>query len=310
MSFTTTIFPILAALITPEGEFFKTPNRWKPINHQQEYFVAKLYDKKAELSLFSPEELRNWVSFDYQFLNKTARDNGFSIEFQPFGDREFGVLSILDVSVTWLEKGTEATIYYQDEAYKGVCLKKGFEAFTTGQHPHPILKVTTKSCDVLYLTKATEALHDFELLEKVNQLNNTLSDGFHRTASCQRVPVDIITFPKVSVNQTVDISWLTKMSCPDIKLPYPTFWWEITQAYQQTKFAMHEEGARVESAVMISFALCGCATFEPEPVIITIDEPFYVWIMRPGCSIPVFTGYIDVSDWARQRENYLFHEFN
>ena len=31
----------------------------------------------------------------------------------------------------------------------------------------------------------------------------------------------------------------------------------------------------------------------------TIDKPFYLWIERPGMSIPLFTAYIDPIDWKK-----------
>jgi hypothetical protein len=36
----------------------------------------------------------------------------------------------------------------------------------------------------------------------------------------------------------------------------------------------------------------------PKPTL-EINRPFYLWIMRPGMSIPLFAAYIDYEDWKQ-----------
>jgi len=66
----------------------------------------------------------------------------------------------------------------------------------------------------------------------------------------------------------------------------------ITQALQQTKLRMNEEGARAQSAVAIG-VLRGCLpTYD-----YVIDWPFLFWITRPGISKPLFVAYVTEDDW-------------
>lgn len=286
MSFTATLFPIIAALSAPEGTYFKTNNQWMCVNDKQTHFIENFFSKKSELSQLDEKELRSWVSTDHTELNTIARNNGFNIAFEPFRDTEFGALSILDVAVQWVEKGTIENISHNNIAYKAAQLKNNFSVFETKQYPYPVAAIKTQSNDVVYMTLADKPLQEFALLQKINDIKEYI-------ASAQPTPYDYVRFPQVSLDQQVDISWLLDMQCPNKNGGLN---WKISQAMQQTKFKMDGKGAHVESAVAITFQrMIACVTLPVKRLV--IDQPFYVWIERPGCSIPVFAGYIDTTDW-------------
>jgi len=155
---------------------------------------------------------------------------------------------------------------------------------TIENHPYPIAKITTKSHDTVYLTPADRPEEGFALLAKVSTFRMSLMHA-------QQTPHNRIIFPQVKLNQVVDISWMRGLYCEDKSTP-----WYIAQALQQTKFTMDTEGAHVESIVMLGMCRCVC----PQPACdLIIDQPLYVWIEREGCTIPVFAGYIDASEWEK-----------
>ncbi|MDO8599294.1 MAG: serpin family protein [bacterium] len=102
---------------------------------------------------------------------------------------------------------------------------------------------------------------------------------------------DGVTFPMVSYDQQVDISWLRGLhTTGDDELPAI-----IVQALQQTRFRMNDVGARAESAV--AFGMTRSMSMErPKPELI-INEPFLCWIRRPNCRLPLFVGYFDTDSW-------------
>lgn len=293
MSFTTVLFPIIAALLAPEGKFMEKNTAWNPVNAHQQIFLKAYYSEtaKKQLAEFSDTELRSWASQDYEILNKIAKENGFDIQLKPFLPNSFGSLSILDILIKWRTKGIKTSINYNNNTYEAVKLNKNFEVFKLWAYDHPIAKIKTQGRDTVYITVADQALSDFDLVNKVTKLSNDINMPLEPgmityPEFCMQENYDSIIFPAVNLNQTVDISWLLNMYCPEVF---------IAQALQQTKFKMDEEGARVQSAVMMEFAKCCMPQTEK---ILCIDKPFYIWIEREDCTIPVFAGYIDSANWV------------
>ena len=143
MSFTATLFPIIAALIAPEGDLFPRPNRWFTCNTKQDYFYEHILTKRSELAACSDKELQTWVSFNHEFLNHKAHARGFSsINFTPFSEEEFGILSILDVMVHWKEKAAKTTLHVTRHgataSYAAVSMSRHFTCYAVPSYPHPV----------------------------------------------------------------------------------------------------------------------------------------------------------------------------
>jgi hypothetical protein len=286
-SLTVVMFPIIAALLAPEGDFIPDDAQWDAINSQQTFFLKNFFSQKEELRNFSSKEIKAWASSDYNVLNKIARENGFDIQLNEFGPDEFGSLAIFDVLIEWLKKGSLTSIRYNDQVYQAAALTKDIYkiyGINNGIYPHPIVEIQTKSKDRVFMTIAAsnDNLNAFNLVETINNLREIMrhvdSNGI-----CRLFNYDSVVFPCVDLNQQVDISWLKGMRSNELY---------VNQALQQTKFKMDEKGARVQSSVMTSMARC-------MPLVLTINKPFYIWIERENCTIPVFMGYIDSSDWVR-----------
>lgn len=192
----------------------------------------------------------------------------------------------MDILLKWAQEGTPTTIKYDNQEFPAVSMaKNGFEVSQSNSYGEPILKLTSKNGDIVYITIAEKSLGSFELLEFIQALSkvpkNEITQEYTKT-----------TFPMVDLNHKTDISWLLGLGT--YKLRNEGFY-AITQALQQTKFKMNEKGARAQSAVAIAIEK---ACIEPEPLkILEIDKPFYLWIERPGMNLPIFTAYIDSSDW-------------
>lgn len=290
-------WPIVDA-IKKAGEYIDTINGkedlsshagWHPINEKQGIFLHHYFAKKNELNGFSDRELRSWASPDHGYLNKILIDNGFSIQLRPFGGKDsFGVVSILDVMVEWLHEGFATSVAVGGKEYPAVSIEEGFIIQVSSRHEHPVVAIQTKSGDTLYITVADKLRSEFELLEYVEKIQATLreydpnKDGYATFLEHHRY--NKIIFPMVNLDREEDISWLLGMN---------KGLWNIGQALQQTKFKMNEKGARVESAVALGVNTC------PMPWPLTIDKPFFLWISRPGCTAPIFAGYITETEWKK-----------
>jgi len=292
-SSTIVMFPIISALIEAEGKFMSWNVEWTGINAAQKIFLRNFFAKQNELGYFTREEIRSWASQDYEELNSIACNNGFNIQFKPFRPHEFGSLSILEVNINWLEKGIVTSLEYADEIYKAAKIKNNnFNVYELNEniYTYPIIEIKTQNTDTVYMTIADEPCSGFFLMKKINSLRDTIShrDNDQNHGICKLLDYDEVIFPFVNLNQEVDISWLKGMYANDGPI--------VSQALQQIKFKMNEFGAEVKSAVMVAM----CKSIGPREIKrLNINKPFYLWIERENCTIPVFAGYIDPSDWIK-----------
>jgi len=292
MTSTICLWPIVAAL-SKALLFLQlpvAPAQFTPVLEIQNEFIytyfAKGYDK---LNAFDDQELRSWASTDANELNAILKKEGFAIELEQFGQDGFGVVSILDVLVKWLEKGKKSTIDADGKQYDAVKMHEGFIVYSSPHHPYPLLCVSTKSGDQVWMTIADEPLPGFRLLEKINDIKKDI----------QLVHYDDVKFPMIDYDQENDISWLLGLKLLST--------YRISQARQQTKFKMNEEGAHVKSAVALGFEKCCIRQISKHLV---IDKPFYLWIERPtvvfdqqikrvapNLPFPILAGYFDTDCW-------------
>ncbi|MBI5732577.1 hypothetical protein HY967_01285 [Candidatus Jorgensenbacteria bacterium] len=281
-SSTMVVAPIIAALVKSEDILGKD-RKWGAVNSLQTLFLKKYFSSKNELSKFSSQELRSWVSLMASELNEILAKEGFDIRLEDFGGGEFGVVSILDVLVEWMTKGTKASIWNNGNYYPGVRMTSDFSVFRSKYHSWPIAAVYTKSGDYVYMTVAGEESDGFNLLERIERIGSGLREdsGY-----------EYVEFPMIDLNHEVDIKWLRGMQTNQVDT-----WslYQISQALQQTKFKMNEFGARVKSAVAIGVFLSTVAP--PPPKALIIDKPFYLWIERDGVSAPIIAARFDLDVW-------------
>lgn len=301
MSTTVCVAPILSALCGTE-DILGPDRQWRPQNAHQERIV-KLLKLRNQLNVFfqkateggiDHKELRYWVDWVAENLNKILKEEGFDIQLEDFGPGEFGVVSILDVLVEWLTKGEEDEVFFGNVAYPAVRMNcfgevdgeytQLVEVLHSSVHPEPIGMIHTKTGDRVYMSVAgvDSPPEGFELYDNIKRVRAGIMH------ICDRW--DGMLFPMVDLDDRPDISWLSGMNTVSESGDYA----EISQALQQTKFKMNQYGARVKSAVAIEIVL-SAARDEPEWLV--IDEPFYLWIERDGVSFPVVGMYVDPSDW-------------
>lgn len=291
MSHTTVFAPIVGAIVGSE-DILGPDRRWVPTNAEQLQFKTEIMKMRDELPRFSKEELRHWANKNHEVLNAISRKEGFSIQLKPFGPDEFGVISILDVLVEWLIKGSAGTkILRGGKEYAAVSMDRTgtvggqyhelFEVYVSENHTEPVVMLATKSGDRVFMTVAYTPAEGFVLSGRIDNIRK----GLQKTSG-----YEALRFPMVDLNQQVDISWLIYMNTTDAQ-GRP---WFISQALQQTKFKMNEVGARVKSEVAIGL-MRYAAPRAPRTLI--IDRPFYLWMERDGVTIPIMYSYIDEQDW-------------
>lgn len=288
MSYTVVLLPILAALTTAENAFLGQNTKWLASNNTQKVFIDQYMTKKDQyLKLLVPDEMKVKASRKISEINEFLKANNFDIQLNDSNNgrpADFATAAIFNIAVQWAKTGKITEINTNNAKYPAVKINKDFNVFSCSAHSQPIVAVSTKTSDTVYITIADKPRSGFELLDYVAKIKND-------TENYNAINIGRVIFPMVDLNQKVDISWLVGM-----KGAGSLDTARIAEALQQTKFQMDEKGAAAQSAVAISFERC----FKPQQnTILTIDKPFFVWIEREGLDIPLFAGYIDYVDWKK-----------
>jgi hypothetical protein len=276
-------YPIVAALVKADDILGK--NRlWTPINGMQSRFLADFFRICRNESLGIPE-ITSIASWSADEINTFLRQRGFDIQLQPFNSSTFGIASVLDLLVEWLEKGKKTSVkcILDQQWYDAARLKNAVKYLRSSVHRHPIAAIATKTGDVVYMTKIDDIPDGFDLVAMAEQLANLSRPVIPEYGG--------LVFPMVDLNQQSDVSWILNMKTyREDRTEY-----YISQAVQQTILKMNEEGALAKSAFAGAVTL-GAKIPKEMPDMI-IDAPFLVWFMRPLLNKPLFVGYIATEDW-------------
>lgn len=284
MSYTAVILPILSVISIAEKEFLGVGGKWSPCNANQAILLDQYYPKKNQLSLISPNEMKSIASQDLSVVNRFLKENGFAIQLDERKDADFAVASILKIMLEWKKEAKKCSFTRDGKEYTAVSMNEGFRVRSNVLGVKQV-EIEAKNGDIIYMSIAQQPLQGFELLERLEHyLTGNPNNPSRCFLSTWTEEYDSLIFPVVDIKQEVDIKWLERMS-------YGRAF--ITQALQETHFKMNDKGATAKSAVAIAGIRC-CA---PSKKSYSIDQPFYLWIMRPGMSIPLFAAYIEPSDW-------------
>lgn len=278
MSTTAVTYPIVAAV--KNAEEILGPNRtWQPTSEMQDRFLAEFF-AVGRVELDGISEIESITSYSSDEVNAFLRERGFTIQLDPWNPPGFGVASILDLLVEWIQRGEVTAVRTDDgQEFPGVRVDgRSVRSFDVPGHPNPLARLETKSGDWVTMTMLDQTPEGFDLIAKAQALS-----GHKRQSGA----FGGLIFPMVDLNHEVDITWLIGMhTTGDDGLPAI-----ISQALQQTKLKMNEIGARVQSAAAIAVSRSMPKSDH------VINRPFLIWFERDGLSKPLFVGYITPDDW-------------
>jgi len=272
MSKTTALYAISAAL--HKAEEFAEVKDWYSKNDFQKEFLEKFFPKDSESQYFTPEELESIASTSAEEINSFLKERGFDLELGPIPPYGFGTAGVMRVLVKWKKAGTKIKIFNKNRKEYPAAKLENIAIYEVKGWPNLVAEIECENKDKVYLTKAEKDYSGFWFLpEQLLEENNFLRKGFYE-----------IKFPFVDLNQMVDISFLQNMALENQ--------FQIEKAIQQTKFRMNHLGAKAESAA--AFKYLRCCSQSPSLI---FNEPFLIWMTRPGLSMPYFVGYITEDDW-------------
>lgn len=274
---TVAIYPIVEALVRAEDLMGKV-EQWHSTNRDQLRFRHDYLNVcREEREIPEIESLASMSAFE---INEFLKAHGIDLDI-TLADKEFGIAAVLDLLIEWVIEGERFPIWRTyDKEYEGVRLSEGVRYYKSLAHPHPIATITTKSGDLVYMTKLARPPELFDLVDLAMNL----------TRHAHSAQYGKLIFPMVDLDQKVDIDWLIGMSADSPKLGRVT----ISQAKQQTILKMNELGVRAKSGFTGAVRSVG---YEPPKPDMIIDEPFLLWATRDRHSVPFFVGHIDTEDW-------------
>ena len=281
---TLTVLPILGCLRAAE-DWLGRPLAWDGKSDKQREFLDLFLPGMPNVDGMREGELRRIADANIGPINHWLKENGFDIELsaEP-GPGGFCVVSILDVLVEWIQKGSKAHVQNDKGTFDAVKLSRD-KGVAIRQNPHvhnhPVAVIMTQSGDRVYMTPVDDMPdEDFPVMSKIRSLQ-TLEHTDHRYEG--------VVFPMVKYDQNIDIDFLKGLSTSTVA---PGFF--VQEAVQQTKFRMNLDGARVESAAAMSFRCLSRGASTPPLV---IDQPFLLWIEREGLNVPIFGGVFAEDVW-------------
>ena len=232
-------------------------------------------------------EIRAWVRRTAEEINEILAAEGFNIRLSPWpDDGSFGVLSIFELLVEWLDVGDKVSVKAREgeRSFPGFrldCDRHGPEFYDAG-FAEPVVVLPTRSEDRVCLHVTTEAAKGFALYERVAEL---------KKGRVRRIHFDDVSIPQVKLRLEPDISWLQDLALPEAIAP-PGF--SIGQARQEVRFGMNERGAKAKTANLMAALAMGIPS---PPKHYIVDAPFLLWIERPKIETPLFVAYVTEDDW-------------
>lgn len=287
MTIFNTLVLIASALMAPEGIFIEESPIWKSIDERQAQFLDYLPELKKDCSSLSSDELKSWASENHEELNKVAVEQNIPITFTPFAHNEFGTLSVMALDLKWLKKPSTTPCMFKDQrsSVDALLFTSNFEVIYTDYYANPIVRIKTKSGDIICATIADEwGLKYFE--DQITMIRQDIEDGnFERQDRDSEDSYNAVVIPQFEYEGFSDISWLNGMKCGTSAKNNE---YAINQAVKYIKIRCDYNGCNIKAGTGLSFVPVSSGK---GPLV--IDEPFLFWVERPGCHFSLIEGLVD-----------------
>lgn len=266
----------------------------KPVNKFQQNLIPYVEQYNAEMRQhMKSEELNVFASFDPEKINAALKKAGsrLRVDFTP--PREFGVVSILNVSPQFAVPG-ELGVKDSKTGNMTYFSIDGRPAFrmTVGEHQidfkrlpgssEPLIVLNAKNGDQILLWKSDRGAGDLHIKE------GFAAAMLHAARNGDSVSGRYLgaVIPMVDLDQEVDISQLKG-------LEYAGTDWYVSEAKQQIRFLMDPNGVTVKSETVI---VNTGRSLSIGPSYYDLTGSFYAVVVRPGMSVPYFSGFIGTED--------------
>jgi hypothetical protein len=202
---------------------------------------------------------------------------GFNIALP---DRSKAAAAVFNIALDWKSPGTKGRTQIDGKTYTtlkmqtqdlGVCNSEG--------HEFPVFQLHATDEDFeVFLT---------EWVKPVGKGVNLISIATGVTSNLKPSAIEnsLVSIPAVTLNKSVDISWLQGMSSKAFS---------VDQAIKQVKFELTEKGLKASSAVVFTTRGIG-------PTAYVVKNPFLVIVKKKGSAEPVFVTHCLPDSWQLEK---------
>jgi hypothetical protein len=187
-------------------------------------------------------------------------------------DREFFIGSFFEMFLKWVKPGEKSGMKFEGTYCKSSIMHG--VSYANG-----IACLKTKSGDLAFLKIGT-VKNSSELFETCVALCTLF-------AKKDAGEVEL-HFPFVKLRVEEKYKWMKGLDLdPDAKhSDHPGY--KVQSAEAKNELDIDNEGARIKSSIKIGMITKGMSV---KPKVVKIDKPFLFWVVRPGCSLPVFAAF-------------------
>jgi len=282
------IFDIAGAFDIAE-EILGKGRQWNPTNPAQAQFLPMLEQAMPYVVALKAEGLLDAVvSWQAADVNKFFRDRKLTIELtqNPSPD-VFYAGSVYEQLIKWLAPGNRDSVHGKDgKKYDAALLDDGLHFFFSREDHAQVANIYTQGSDTVYMAILEDLPQPgddpFALMKLAQQIQKNLS---HERG------YDKLRFPMVNMDVVNDVDWMVEMWTNSATGQRA----RIIEAKQQSILKANHLGALARSGFGMAVAL-EMAVVPKETM--TIDRPFLFWIDRPGMPLPMFTAWVDYTDWS------------
>jgi hypothetical protein len=234
--------------------------------YEQLVLDSKLIDEMKTIAHTDPTAIADFISTGKGKSSKILKT-----------DNEFSIGAMFEIFLKWVKKGEHCPLLFNGT--KKVAASKSEEV----AHHKGIIRLKAKNGDMAFM-KIGEVNSELELYTKVLKLNE-------QCGSWGKNPELVIAhFPFIRLRKDSKLKWLSGLNLDgDGKTAHPGY--QVVDCLAKNELDVDNEGARIKSAVMVTMLTKGRSVKPPIPKVVKIDKPFLFWVVRPGCSLPIFAAY-------------------
>lgn len=237
------------------------------------------------------ERMKTFGSPSHEECNAFLKQEGFDIELEEFrGSNPLGGVCTMHVGVEWEFEGEKTRIYlYQEDSdepkvYEAARLESGISYLKSSKHEHPIVEISTKGPEKVYMTIADKALNGLSLFDRVVAISGSMSKD-------KRAYWEGVCFPMIDLDVQPDLSPLLGLTLPRTVKGKPAQPYVLEQAIAQVKFKANHLGAQTDAAA------AGGIGIASGPQYVELRKPFFVWKTIPDLNYPVLAAYVAEDSW-------------
>jgi hypothetical protein len=241
------------------------------------YFFDNYDSLVADLPIL--KEMKSIINSDSEAVDDFIKSNGKGKSSAEKNAYEVFIGTIFELLLQWKMKGSKYNI---KGGFQGVKMPETGAAVVGGK----VLTVKAKNGDIACMMEVPKLLN---------------AEGAFQAAldAMKKFPAKqgeacIGYFPKINMKANGRFNWMLNTYIGTA--PSADTAWKVFGCSTENILKMDEVGAHIKSEVKVSMMTKG---IERKPKEFKIENPFLFWVVRKGCTFPIFAAYLSKDSWVK-----------